>query len=296
MIKEAYHFIKKIIDRYNGDEANVLASHMTYSWLSAFFPFLIFLLTLIGMTPIDKQTIINQLVLNLPSDAEKLVHTTVESIMANSNAGVLSFSVIISLWSASSGIKSIIHGLNKAYNVLECRKFIKLQGLAMLYTMLLATLIISSFILLVFGEKIGLYLYNSLNLSFNFYLVWSIIRILGMITAMIITFILVYKFSTCKNLSAKDVSYGAVFSTIGWILVSYLFSLYVENFANYSNIYGSIAGIFIMLTWLNLISTIILFGGELNAVIYYKKHPDEDVEVDCIAKFKKNNEAKKQKN
>lgn len=292
MFKKTYGLIKKVVDRYNDDEAYVLASHMTYSWLSAFFPFLIFILTLIGMTSLDKDLIARELVLNLPKDAENLVYTTIEHIMSVRNPGLLSFSVIISLWSASSGIKAIIHGLNKAYNVLECRKYIKLQGMAIFYTILLATLIISAFILLVFGEQLGLYLYYKFNLSFNFRLVWGIVRILGMIVAMIVTFILMYKFSTCKPLNTMDVLYGSIFSTVGWIIVSYIFSLYVDNFANYANIYGSIAGIFIMLTWLNLISTIILYGGELNAVLYYKKHPEEDLDVDCIAK-KKNKKKEK---
>lgn len=292
MFKKTYELIKKVIHRYNEDEAYVLASHMTYGWLSAFFPFLIFILTLIGMTSLDKDLIAKQLVLNFPKETESLVYTTIEHIMSIRNPGLLSFSVIISLWSASSGIKAIIHGLNKAYNVLECRKYIKLQGMAIFYTVLLATLIISAFILLVFGEQLGLYLYYKFNLSFNFRLIWGIVRICGMIVAMIVTFILMYKFSTCKPLNTMDVLYGSIFSTIGWIIVSYLFSLYVDNFANYANVYGSIAGIFIMLTWLNLISTIILYGGELNAVIYYKKHPEEDLDVDCIAK-KKNKKEKK---
>lgn len=293
MIKKGYELIKKVLVRYNEDEAYVLASHMTYSWLSAFFPFLIFILTIIGMTSLDKDVIVNALVTNMPKEVEILVHSTVENIMNNRSLSLLSFSVVISIWSASSGIKAIIHGLNKAYNVLECRKYFKLQGLAMVYTFLLATLIISSFILLVFGEQLGLYLYNKLNLTFNFYVIWSIVRICGMIGAMILTFILVYKYSTCKPLSTIDVIYGSIFSTIGWLIISYFFSIYINNFTNYANIYGSIAGIFIMLIWLNLISTLILYGGELNAVIYYKKHPEEDVDIDCIKKKKSHTEIKK---
>lgn len=289
MIKKTYELIKKVIARYNDDEAHVLASHMTYSLLSAFFPFLIFVFTIMGLTTLDKNVIVNELALNLPEEAEKLVHTTLENIMNNSNLSLLSFSAIIALWSASSGMKAIIHGLNKAYNVLECRRFFKLQGTAILYTLLLAVLIISAFILLVFGEQLGLYLYNKLNLSFNFYLIWSFVRISGMIFAMLITFLLIYKYSTCKFLSFKDVIYGSIFSTTGWIVLSYVFSIYIDNFTNYSNIYGGIAGIFIMVLWLNLISTIILYGGELNAVIYYKKHPKEDIDVDCIAKKKSKN-------
>lgn len=64
---------------------------------------------------------------------------------------------------------------------------------------------------------------------------------------------------------------GAVFVTLGWITVSLAFSFYVNNFANYSRIYGSLATIFVLMTWLYISSIIIIIGGEINSVLGIRK-------------------------
>ena len=82
---------------------------------------------------------------------------------------------------------------------------------------------------------------------------------------MTFVFSLLYRFTPNNPPSLKEVIPGAIFTTFGWIMVSLLFSLYVNNFSNYSNMYGGIGGIIILLIWLYWISVIILLGGELNA-------------------------------
>jgi membrane protein len=83
---------------------------------------------------------------------------------------------------------------------------------------------------------------------------------------MISIFICVYKFAPAKKLVWKEVIAGSIFSTVGWVLVSFVFSFYIDNFNNYSRFYGSLGAVFILMTWLFLISIIFILGVEINFV------------------------------
>ena len=84
---------------------------------------------------------------------------------------------------------------------------------------------------------------------------------------MVFIFAALYHFTPCRKLKWKDVMPGAIFTTIGWVVCSLLFSLYVNNFGSYSMIYGSIGAVIILMTWLFLISEVLLIGGEINATL-----------------------------
>ena len=84
---------------------------------------------------------------------------------------------------------------------------------------------------------------------------------------MIFIFALIYMFAPAKRLKLKEVVPGAIFSTMGWIVVSFVFSFYINNFSNYSRFYGSLGAVFILMTWLFLISMIFILGVEINCVI-----------------------------
>jgi membrane protein len=83
---------------------------------------------------------------------------------------------------------------------------------------------------------------------------------------MIFIFVIIYIFAPAKKLKWKEVIPGAIFSTLGWVLVSFGFSFYIDNFSNYSRLYGSLGAVFILMTWLFIISIIFILGVEINFV------------------------------
>ena len=268
--------IKTIYFRFYEDEIPALGAEFAYYLLLSFFPFLIFFITVIGYTPISAGEILKELSNILPHETYQLIKNNVLHIVNNRNSRLLSFSLVTTLWAASNGMMAMIRGLNKAYNIKEVRSFWKVRGIAILFTSAITIIIIFSFILLVFGRQIGLYVAFWLGLSAYFKVCWDIFRYSFMLLIMIFVFAIIYKYGPNYQLKWKEVLVGAVFASLGWIIASLGFSYYINRFVNYSKIYGSIGGIVVLLIWLHLSAIIILLGGELNEVFVFGRKNDKD--------------------
>lgn len=262
---------KNIMNKIMEDEVPALASQLSYSLLLSFFPFLIFLMTLLGYSSIDNEYILLELKAILPNSAYELVYNTIIEILSTRDGNLLYFSIIFTVWTSSTGFRAVIKGINKAYDEKEKRSLLKVFLISILSTLSLGFLIILTVFFLVFGQLIGLYLVQKFKMGSLFYLTWNIIRYVIILSSLIATFALMYKFIPSRKLKWKEVMPGAIFATVGWLLSSFVFSYYVNNFANYSRIYGSIGAVIILMIWLYLTSTIIILGGELNAFISIHK-------------------------
>lgn len=262
---------KALIRRVIDDEVPMLASQLSYSLLLSFFPFLIFLITLIGYSTIDGEIMLTEISNVFPESAYDLIHSTVLEIFSTRNTNLMSFSIIFTIWTASSGFRSVIKGINKAYDEREKRSLFKVVIISIISTLALGFLIIITMLLLVFGEMLGSFLIYQLGLSNYYNFIWNMIRYGIIIFSMIFIFTIIYRYTPSKRLSFKEVIPGAIFTTLGWIVTSFGFAFYVNNFGNYSKIYGSIGGVIILLTWLYLTSIIIIIGGEINAFIAFDR-------------------------
>ncbi len=126
-------------------------------------------------------------------------------------------------------------------------------------------------IFLVFGEELGSFLFNLIGLDQYFMYIWNLCRyIVGIITIVIILMNL-YKFTPNKKLPFKQVVPGAIVSTLCWLIASFCYSFYSNNFARYDIIYGSLGGIIVLMTWVYLSSWTILIGCEINARLYKRR-------------------------
>ncbi|WP_034869111.1 YihY/virulence factor BrkB family protein [Clostridium lundense] len=263
--------IKDLIQRILDDEIPALASQLSYSLLLAFFPFLIFLMTLVGFSSIDSEFVLSEISRVLPNNAYELVHNTVLEILETKNTNLLSFGIIFTLWTASSGFRSVIKGINKAYDEKEKRSFFKVVLISIISTLGLGFLIILTILLLVFGQIIGYILAKKIGVSYLFEVIWNVIRYMIILFSMILIFALMYRYIPSRRLQWKEVIPGAIFATVGWVIASVGFAFYVNNFGNYSRVYGSIGAVIVLLTWLYLTSIIIIVGGEINAAIAFNK-------------------------
>lgn len=255
--------IKKIIK----DDIFALSSQLAYSLLLSFFPFLIFLITIVGYSNIKVADIMNNIKTFIPYEVYGLVHKTVTEVMNKKNGGLLSLSLILTIWSASSGFNAVIKGLNKAYNEKECRNIIVSQIVSIIFTLILVVIIMVTIFLLVFGESTGHILAKLVGLNNLFYMFWYFIRYIIIISIMICVFSLLYIYAPCKKHRIKEVLPGGIFSAVGWILTSLCFSFYINNFSNYSRLYGSLGAVIILMLWLLISSFIIILGGEINSII-----------------------------
>ena len=271
ILKKLFNDVKSLIKRVLDDEVPMLASQLSYSLLLSFFPFLIFLITLVGYSTVDKEFMLSQINNVFPESTYELIHSTVLEIFTTRNTNLMSFSIIFTIWTASSGFRSVIKGINKAYDEKEKRSLIKVFIISIVSTLALGLLIIITMLLLVFGQIIGSYLIYNLGLSNYYNFIWTIIRYAIIIFSMIFIFTIIYRYIPSRRLGWREVIPGAIFATLGWIVASFGFAFYVNNFGNYSKIYGSIGAMIILLTWLYLTSIIIIIGGEINAFIAFDR-------------------------
>lgn len=265
------NFIKSLFFRYIDDEISAMSSQLAYSLLLSFFPFLILLLTIIGYSSLKSTDVLAMLNNILPQDVFKLVKKTVIEIVDRKRGGLLSISMITTIWTASNGFNAVIRGLNKAYDEKEERPFWKVQLTSIFCTLGLALIIIIAFTLLVFGELGGKLFIKQFNYSPLLEYLIDFGRYFIGLMVMLIVFNAVYKYTPSKRLSWKETLPGAVFTTVGWTLTSIGFSYYVNHFGNFSKLYGSIGAIIALMSWLFFSSVIILIGGEINATISYRK-------------------------
>lgn len=271
MIERITSDIKNLACRFNDDDVLALASQLAYSLIFSFFPFLIFLMTLVGYSPISSGEVLIGLNKILPTNLLELIHNTVVEVVDGRNSKLLSLSLLLTVWSASSGFNAVIKGLNKAYDESEDRSIFKVQLISILCTFGLTFIIMLTMLLLVFGQVLWVYLSKRLGLSFMFNKVWNIVRYTVMFLTTIFIFAALYHYTPSRRLTWKEVMPGAAFSAAGLVGVSLGFAFYVNNFANYSRFYGSIGAVIMLLTWLFLLSIVIIMGGELNATLTFDR-------------------------
>ena len=268
-------FADQLIYRFTEDNVSSIGSQLAYYAILSIFPFLIFLLNLVQFTPLASTDVLQTLTSVLPGDTRKMIMDIVGGIVNSSSGTLLSVSVFAGLWSASSGIMHLIKTINKAYDYKEQRSFIKLRLVSVFFTLMLAVVIVLVFGLLIFGEIIAKDVFSAINISSTFTLIWQVLRIVSALVALSITFTLLFMFGPAfpkgSRTTFKGALPGAIFTTIGWVVSSLLFSVYVDSFGKYSLTYGSLGGIIVFLIWLYISSIIVVLGGEVNATAEYFK-------------------------
>ncbi|WP_353092946.1 YihY/virulence factor BrkB family protein [Tissierella praeacuta] len=264
-------FLKELIFRMKDDSVTAIGAQLSYFLVLSAFPFLIFFLNILSYTSIAREDVLHSIIVLLPLDTQRLIYTLLIETIVTSNETLLSLSAITGIWAASKGILALIRVLNKAYDVEETRTYLELRGIAVLFTIALLALLLLVLLTLVFGEVLGNRIFEFLGITKKFISFWKYFRVTISLFSMIFIFTLLYRFvPSIKNdhkISFKHAIPGAVFTSIGWIITSTIFSYYVNNFGNYGKTYGSLGGIIVLLIWLYISSIVIIMGGEINATL-----------------------------
>ena len=265
-------FIIGLIKKIFKDDIIGNGAQLAYFLMLAFIPFLIFLITLIGKSRMSSDDLLMFLSTIMPKTSFELIKTTIGTIIDTQRSDVMWGSIILAIWVSSSGFGAVIKGLNMSYDVQETRSYILRKFLSIVYTLLLAWTIAMTLLLFVFGGVIEKFIILKLHHQFLIKIFWYAGRYSIILIVMFIIFLFLYNVTPCKRLGWKEVMPGAIFTTIGWIVTSLIFTFYVNNFNNYARIYGGLSAVFAIMIWLFISSLTLLVGGELNAyIIEYKK-------------------------
>lgn len=282
-------FFDQLFFRIQDDAVFASGTQLTYFLILSLFPFIIVFLNVLSYTPLVREDVLNNLILYLPLETQKLIQGFVSEIAVSSSQSLLSVAAVLGLWTASSGLKAVIKAINRAYDYAESRSFIRLRLISFIFTIALLILLTLVFLTLVFGEVLGNKLFSSFGRADLFIQLWAYMRIIIPLVYMVLIFALLYKFSPCTSkineIPLSTTLPGAIFTSLGWMLISIFFSYYVNNFGRYAITYGSLVGIVLLLIWLYISSIIIILGGEINATIEhfkingYKIHKDKSLLV-----------------
>lgn len=262
--------ILRIIVTVNSHHTGAYAAQAAYFFVLSLIPIFLLLLTMVQFTPVTMNDVMEAVLQVFPQSVAPLIRSIVIQVYTQSGT-VIPVTILVALWSAGKGVLSVTSGLNCIYAKTETRNYFYLRIRASFYTVLFLLAIMLSLILSVFGNSISVMLYE--HVPFLSKVVDFIIRIRTLVTLVVLTIFwdLVYKFLPNRKNRAKTTLRrqlpGAVFTACGWLLISFIFSVYLDIFTGFTNMYGSLTTIILILLWLYVCMYIILLGGEVNALL-----------------------------
>ncbi|MFQ3854197.1 YihY/virulence factor BrkB family protein [Staphylococcus parequorum] len=265
------NFFSYLIYRIGKDDASGLSAQLSYYFMLSLFPMLLFLLSIVPVVGVEQSTIRDMIKEHVPSDYAGQVSSIIGDIMGNASGSILSVGLILALWSASNGMTAIMNSFNVAYDVEDSRNFVVSKLFSVLFTLAMIIVLPIALILPTFGEQIGSLLFGPLGLGDQIKWIFNLVRVVLPLIIIFIAFMVLYTLAPNVKIKMKSVIPGAIFATIVFLGGSFLFGIYISNFANYSKTYGSIAGIIILMLWLYITGFIIIIGAEINAIIHQRK-------------------------
>ncbi len=258
-------FALNIARRCSDDDVSGNAAKLGFYFLLALFPLLIFLTGMIGFLPGVQDSLLDSLGRVVPPEAMRLVRDTLADVVSHRNSGVLSLGLIASLWSASSGVESLIEALNRAYGLSEKAPFWKRRLKAIALTLAAALLVTCGSLLIMTGHRVGGWLEHSFQISA---VLASVSTVMGYLTGFGLSLLgiqALYYFGPQKNRDHKRVYPGALIAAVGIVIGSLLFSFYVRVGPSASATYGSLGAVITLMLWLYLVGLMLLVGGEINS-------------------------------
>ncbi len=261
-------FLQDLMLRVQRVDISALGAQLAYFFLLSFFPLIIFLVTLLPFLNLQVEQIYSFLASIMPNEIYTMIEGTLKDVLTNRNGGLLSIGILGTIWSASKGINALMNALNKAYET-EAKAGMKDRALSLVFTLALVVVVLLALVLPVFGQQIVSFITSFIDIEMSFV---NLLNILSWVMPPLLIFIVLVGLywivpNTTPRLKIRSVWVGAVFATAAWMVLTYGFSFYVDNFGNFSATYGSIGGVIMLMLWLYFTGMILILGGVLNATM-----------------------------
>lgn len=257
--------ISLLIKRIFADEITVYSAQASFYIIISTFPFVMLLMSLVGFVfPVSVGTVSEWINTICPEAIRPTVAVLADELFSKS-VSLISLTALTAMWSASRGIAALERGVKRVYKTKRNSSFIVDSLMSVLYTIMFMALVFATLILQVFGNTISEWLNEYIHFTATDNM---LIRGLFSFALMTLTFQMMYYFFNKRQSRFNTNLPGAAFSALGWIAFSNIYSLYIENIANYSYIYGSLTAIVLLMLWLYFCVIIFLIGAEINKLIY----------------------------
>lgn len=258
--------LKELFRRFKEHQLELIGSSLSYFFMLALFPFLIFLNALLSFFGFAIQDILVSVAPLIPSSTFEILKLYIESISAYDSTVLLSFGILGTIFPASIAVTALMNAIFRAYNQKNHRSWLATQGLFILFTLLIGTSLILSLLFPMLGQGFIDFVGQYYIIPNTFIVIWHFFRWIVAALFMMGTLAAIYK--TVPYTPYKQTIWpGTIFAVIGWFIVSILVSFYFNNFANLSFVYGSIGAVIALMIWLYFTGIIIILGAELNDTI-----------------------------
>ena len=266
MLKKIFQKAATVSEDVTKAHVGAYAAQSAYFFMLCMIPIILLLLTLVQYTPVTKADVMTAVMLVFPSSVDSLMISIVNQVY-NQSMGIIPVTIIVALWSAGKGVLAMTSGLNCIYECPETRSYIFLRIRSTIYTVLFIIVILLLLVVSVFGNSLNIFI--STHAEFLEPLADWMIDKRALITPVVLMgfSLLIYKFlPNRKDRFVKQLP-GAVFAAIGWMVISWVFSVYVDIFQGFSSMYGSLTTIVLIMLWLYFCMYSILLGGEFNKLL-----------------------------
>lgn len=273
----SFELLKRTLKDFSKDDMTTYASALAYRAIFSLFPFLLFLIAMLGVLDLQEffTWLREQVSLVLPPDALELVNPVIDQ-MQNQKSGLLSVGIVVALWSASIGVRSLMNAMNKAYGVEEGRPAWKLMLLSVLYTIGLAVILLLAAGLMIIGPQVIEWLAEQVGLKEIVVTLWTWLRWPVIVILMMLVVAVLYYVTPDVEQEFRFITPGSVLAVIVWIAASVGFGVYVGNFGNYDATYGSVGAVIVLLLYFYISAAVLLFGAEMNSVIEHASQEGKD--------------------
>ncbi len=268
-ILKIYKKIQKIGEAIAGNHVGAYAAQTAYFFMICMIPIILLLLTLVQYTPVTKADVMTAVIQVFPSSVDSMMTSIVNQVY-NQSTGIIPVTVLVALWSAGKGVLAMSTGLNCVYQCRETRNYVLLRLRATLYTVMFILVIILLLVLSVFGNSLNLFIGEHVPILAKAADQLIQARVFIAPVTLILFCLLTYEFLPNRRDRWMKHLPGAVFAAIGWMVVSWVFSVYVDIFEGFSSMYGSLTTIVLIMLWLYFCMYSILIGGVINVMFYDK--------------------------
>ena len=265
-----FKLIGKFLAKLDRDNVGAFAAQSAFFFILSIFPLFMLILSLIKYTPLTEGHLIRFFNELLPSALANSFNNVITETYDKSNIALISFAALTTLWTASKGVASITFGFENVYGQEhEKRNYFIVRFLSTLYTVIFIFSFVLALSLLVFGNSLVRIFATKSEFMYTIYSTLMDNRSYFVPIILTLIFCGVYIISSPKKTSMLSQLPGALFSSLGWIGFSNLFAYYVDNFDNYSYIYGSITTIILLMVWFYICIYILFLGLEIN--IFFRR-------------------------
>lgn len=272
LIRKTVSFITELLDAIRSDDIIPYAHQLTMSLILAFFPFVMFLTTLLGFLNLDSSAVLQGIQHALPESVFPFVSDIITDVLDRQRSGLLSFAIILAVYSASGGFRAFMKGSNRITGIQEHRPLLLRYLLSIIWVILFALTLVVVLVAFVFGGQILKLIDQLVQIP--------LVRLIDVLRYVVPLFMIVsiltlfYMFGPSRRVRFRYALPGAIFTTVSWSIVTLLFRYYVDHYADYSRFYGALGSLIALLLWLQLNSTILLIGVEINAVVMTRRGID----------------------